>query len=64
MFDFLRPKEEKESDKRIKEPSLEEQQDDFSDDPVDKIFGFFFGQKEESPLGMKRFGRGASMQNL
>jgi hypothetical protein len=25
-------------------------------DPVEKIFNFFFGEKEESPMGMKRFG--------
>lgn len=64
MFDFLKPKE-GESDKKsatttAAETSQEETQPDFSDDPVDKIFGFFFGQKEEAPMGMKRFGRGAS----
>ena len=30
---------------------------DFSDDPVDKIFSVFFGKKEDEPMGMKRFGR-------
>jgi len=39
------------------EEEAEEKIDDFSDDPVDKIFSFFFGKKEESPMGMKRFGR-------
>jgi hypothetical protein len=57
MFDFLKPKEEEKSNKKNAES--EEPPPDFSDDPVDKIFGFFFGQKEESPMGMKRFGRGA-----
>lgn len=27
------------------------------DDPIEKIFGFFFGAKEETPYGMARFGR-------
>lgn len=27
------------------------------DDPVEKIFGFFFGKREEEPMGMKRFGK-------
>jgi len=26
------------------------------DDPVEKIFSFFFGKKEEAPMGMARFG--------
>jgi hypothetical protein len=71
MFDFLKPKEE-ESGMKNREPKedvseqqqqqQQQQQKDvnFSDDPVDKIFGFFFGQKEEAPMGMKRFGRGVS----
>jgi hypothetical protein len=60
MFDFLKPKEGgKESGMKSREP----EEDNFSDDPVDKIFGFFFGKKEETPMGMKRFGRGASTAN-
>jgi hypothetical protein len=27
------------------------------DDPIEKIFGFFFGKKEAEPMGMKRFGQ-------
>ncbi len=27
------------------------------DDPVEKLFGFFFGKKEEAPMGMARFGK-------
>jgi hypothetical protein len=54
MFDFLKPKE----PEKAKEESKEEEAADFSDDPVDKIFGFFFGAKEAEPMGMKRFGRG------
>ncbi|CAN0027311.1 unnamed protein product, partial [Heterosigma akashiwo] len=26
-------------------------------DPVEKLFSFFFGQKEEEPLGLKRFNK-------
>jgi hypothetical protein len=65
LFDFLKPKEEESGMKNIvpedvPEQQQQQQQGNFSDDPVDKIFGFFFGQKEEAPMGMKRFGRGAS----
>lgn len=63
MFNFLEPKDD-ESDKKSTAAAETSQEvpppADFSDDPVDKIFGFFFGQKEEAPMGMKRFGRGAS----
>lgn len=56
LFDFL-----KQDDKEEK-PTLEEEEvveeSSSSDDPVEKIFSFFFGAKEESPMGMKRFGRG------
>lgn len=55
LFDFL-----KQDDKEEK-PTLEEEEvveeSSSSDDPVEKIFSFFFGAKEESPMGMKRFGR-------
>lgn len=27
------------------------------DDPVEKLFNFFFGEKEEAPMGMARFGK-------
>jgi hypothetical protein len=54
MFDFLKPKEPEKSEEEPKENEAV----DFSDDPVDKIFGFFFGAKEAEPMGMKRFGRG------
>ncbi len=27
-----------------------------SDDPVEKLFSFFFGEKEEKPMGLARFG--------
>jgi hypothetical protein len=66
MFDFLKPKEDESVMKNRESEDISEQQQqqqqeegNFSDDPVDKIFGFFFGQKEDAPMGMKRFGRGA-----
>ena len=30
--------------------------DDENDDPVEKLFKFFFGEKEEKPMGLARFG--------
>lgn len=54
MFDFLKPKDEDKAEEVVVEE--EEPAADFSDDPIDKIFGFFFGAKEEAPMGMKRFG--------
>jgi len=40
-------------------PSTEEGDEPYysDDDPVEKIFSFFFGKKEEAPMGMPRFGR-------
>jgi hypothetical protein len=43
------------------EPEIKEEFQDGaydSDDPVEKIFSFFFGKREESPMGMARFGSG------
>ena len=54
FFDKLLKKDEPEPPK----PERDEDESAGSDDPIDKIFGFFFGQKEEAPMGMKRFGRG------
>jgi hypothetical protein len=60
LFDFLKP-DDKEGKTAVKpEPANDSNaQESTSDDPVDKIFSFFFGAKEENPMGMKRFGRGA-----
>lgn len=57
LFDFLKP-DDKEG-KAAAENEKVEPAGGTSDDPVDKIFSFFFGEKEENPMGMKRFGRGA-----
>jgi len=61
MFDFFKDKQDSSPTNTESVQGSEEEnvaaEDDFSDDPVDKVFSFFFGQKEESPMGMKRFGR-------
>lgn len=40
-------------------PSVDAEKPDSNDEPdlVEKIFGVFFGQKEETPFGLKRFGQ-------
>ena len=61
MFDFLKPKDDKAENEKQAAAAEEEEapaSSYSSDDPVEKIFGFFFGEKEEEPMGMKRFGRG------
>lgn len=62
LFDFWKP-DDKEGKTTVKpEPANDSSNtpaESTSDDPVDKIFSFFFGAKEENPMGMKRFGRGA-----
>jgi len=60
MFDFFKDnnKDQDSSSSSAQQQSQEEtDENDFSDDPVDKIFSAFFGKKEEAPMGMKRFGR-------
>jgi hypothetical protein len=60
LFDFLKPQNDPETPK----PDEEEEKGGgeatttTSDDPIEKIFGFFFGAKEDEPMGMKRFGMG------
>lgn len=48
-----------EEKEETKAPAQEEVETEIysDDDPVEKIFNFFFGKKEEEPMGMKRFGR-------
>jgi hypothetical protein len=64
MFDFFKGKTGDSPSPKKESESVETSVDDFSDDPVDKIFSFFFGQKEESPMGLKRFGRGAYIEGI
>ena len=56
MFDFFKNNDQDSSSSVPQEPE-EENENDFSDDPIDKIFSVFFGKKEAEPMGMKRFGR-------
>jgi hypothetical protein len=51
FFDFGKKKEQTPPVEEVPPPPEEEQ------DIAEKIFGFFFGAKEEEPMGMKRFGR-------
>lgn len=62
FFDFLKQNEPEKLPE--KEPEGEGEAQEILDDPVDKIFGFFFGQKEDAPMGMKRFERGALFLNF
>lgn len=57
MFDFFNKDKNDEESLPSTSQQPEEDVNDFSDDPVDKIFSVFFGKKEEEPMGMKRFGR-------
>ena len=54
FFNFNKPEEEE-----VETPSEENFKDGAydEDDPVEKMFGFFFGKREEEPMGMKRFDR-------
>ncbi|KAL3919970.1 MAG: hypothetical protein SGILL_003491 [Bacillariaceae sp.] len=57
MFDFLKGKQDDKEQKSAAEEDSDSPPPSDDEDPVEKIFGFFFGQKEEAPMGMKRFGR-------
>jgi len=54
FFNFNKPDEKKEEE--VTEEEFKDGSYD-AEDPVEKIFGFFFGKREEEPMGMKRFGR-------
>jgi hypothetical protein len=66
MFDFLKPKPEQPEEPATAAAAAAAAtaaaaaaaEEETFDDPVEKMFGFFFGKKEEEPMGMKRFGRG------
>lgn len=53
FFNFNQP--EKKEEKEEEEESFQDGAYD-ADDPIEKIFGFFFGKREEAPMGMSRFG--------
>lgn len=41
----------------VQPEEVKEEQPYSDDDPVEKMFNFFFGAKEEAPMGMARFGK-------
>ena len=65
LFDFFKPEDKEGKTKKLPAPDTTTlpptTESTSSEDPVDKIFSFFFGEKEENPMGMKRFGRGAQL---
>lgn len=54
-----KPKDSRQAVDKNKDKENTQGEDNYSDDddPVEKIFKFFFGEKEESPMGMARFGK-------
>lgn len=65
MFDFLKKKDDSDeplssllspSEAKSDKKTTGAVANDGDSDPVEKMFSFFFGAKEESPMGMKRFG--------
>lgn len=58
FFKFGKDEPSTKEDEKITDATDDELQEPYSDeDPVEKLFSFFFGKKEEEPMGMKRFGR-------
>ena len=60
FFNFGKPSEKEAQDaiKSTMDPNDEEEEIYYDvDDPIEKIFGVFFGKKEKSPGGMPRFGQ-------
>lgn len=57
FFNFDKKDKKEEEDKKAKEIKEESEKSEYvEDDPVEKMFNFFFGAKEESPMGLARFG--------
>lgn len=60
FFNFDKKKGTEQQESTIKEEEEEEtiskKSEYADDDPVEKIFNFFFGEKEENPMGLARFG--------
>jgi hypothetical protein len=53
LFNFWQKPEEKADEPAAKEEAKVEE---YEQDPVEKLFSFFFGKPEEEPFGLKRFG--------
>lgn len=59
LGDFFNFGKAKEPEPETTTPEEEAAQTGYVDDedPIEKVFGFFFGKKEAEPMGMKRFGQ-------
>ena len=56
-FDKKDDDEEKSKEETNNDTEKVSQKSEYVDeDPVEKIFNFFFGEKEENPMGLSRFG--------
>ena len=50
FFDFLKQSESSKKDSKGDQEQMKQKEDPEFDDPAEKIFSFFFGQKEEEPM--------------
>lgn len=57
FFNFNKDSKDEKAEDVEPEKAKEEQPYTEDDDPVEKMFNFFFGAKEEAPMGMARFGK-------
>lgn len=57
FFNFNKPKEEETPPPPTPEEEAAQTGYVDNEDPIEKIFGVFFGKKEAEPMGMKRFGQ-------
>ncbi|CAB9500861.1 TLD [Seminavis robusta] len=58
FFNFGNNKQEEKEEEKVEAPApaAAPAGDYYEDDIAEKLFGFFFGKKEQEPLGLKRFG--------
>lgn len=59
FFNFDKKKgseEESKKEDEVREEVISKKSEYVEDDPVEKLFNFFFGAKEENPMGLARFG--------
>ena len=56
FFNFNKNDEEKKEDNLEQQEVVSKKSQYVDEDPVEKMFNFFFGEKEEKPMGLARFG--------
>ena len=57
FFNFNKNDEEKKENNVTEQEEVASKKSEYVDeDPVEKMFNFFFGEKEEKPMGLSRFG--------